>query len=73
MIPSMIPSCASRYLVIKTSQSELWVNCIQSKLKRPERRQWRRSDVFTVNFDHIPKVILVFPLFSLNNTRHMMV
>lgn len=42
-------------------------------MKALENTIGSRSDVFTVNFDHIPKVILVFPLFSLNNTRHMMV
>ena len=27
-------------------------------------RQWRRSGVFIVNFEHISRIILVFPLFS---------
>ena len=30
----------------------------------PERRQWRRSNVFIVNFEHISNVSLVFLLFG---------
>ena len=32
----------------------------------PERRKWRRSSVFIVNFEHILYVVLVFPLLILN-------
>ena len=35
--------------------------------KTPERRQWRRSGVFIVNFDHILHLVLVFLLLTLNN------
>ena len=40
---------------------------ISSKLaiKTPERRQWRRSGVFIVNFEHISHLILVFPSLTL--------
>ena len=31
-----------------------------------ERRQWRRSGVFTVNFEHILHLVLVFLLLTLN-------
>ena len=36
-------------------RSEIW-----SKLtiETPERRQWRRSGVFIVNFEHISQVVL---------------
>ena len=33
--------------------------------KTPERRQWCRSSVFIVNFEHILHLILVFPLLTL--------
>ena len=40
---------------------------IYSKLtiKTPEQRQWRRSSVFIVNFEHISHVALVFLLLTL--------
>ena len=41
---------------------------IGSKLtiKTPERRQWRRSGVFIVNFEPISHLIQVFLFFTLN-------
>ena len=35
-------------------------------IKTPERRQWRRSGVFIVNFEHISQLFLVFLLLNLN-------
>ena len=35
-------------------------------IKTPERRQWRHSDVFIVNFEHISYLVLVFLLLTLN-------
>ena len=35
-------------------------------IKTPERRQWRRSGFFTVNFEQIAHIALVFPLLRLN-------
>ena len=34
-------------------------------IKTPEQRQWRRSSVFIVNFEHISHVALVFLLLTL--------
>ena len=34
--------------------------------KVPEQRHWRRSGVFTVNFEHISHLVLVFLLLTLN-------
>ena len=34
-------------------------------IKRPERRHWRRSDVFIVNFEHISHLVLVLLLIVL--------
>ena len=41
---------------------------ICSKLTRkiPERRHWRRSVIFIVNFEHISHLVLVFLLLTLN-------
>ena len=40
--------------------------CSKLTIKTPERRQWRRSGVFTVNFEHISHLALVFLLLTLN-------
>ena len=34
--------------------------CLQLTMKTPERRNWRRSGVFIVNFEHISHLLLVF-------------
>ena len=46
---------------------------IYSKLtiKTPERRQYCRSGVFIVNFEHIPRLNLVFLLFTLSRLVHV--
>ena len=36
--------------------------CSKLTIKTPERRYWRRSGVFIVNFEHISHVALVFLL-----------
>ena len=40
--------------------------CPKLTIKIPERRQWRRSGVFIVNFQHISRLLLVFLLLTLN-------
>ena len=40
--------------------------CSKLTTKTPERRQWRRSSVFIVNFEHISHFVLVFLLLTLN-------
>ena len=40
--------------------------CSKLTLKKPERRQWRRSGVFIVNFEHILHLVIVLLLLSLN-------
>ena len=44
---------------------------IYSKLtiKIPERRQWRSSGVFIVNFEHISHLVLVFLLLTLSSVN----
>ena len=40
--------------------------CSKLTIKTPERRQWRRSGVFIVNFEHISHLFLVFLFLTLN-------
>ena len=40
--------------------------CLKLTIKTPERRQWRPSGVFIVNFEHIPHIVLVHLLLTLN-------
>ena len=41
--------------------------CSKSTINTSERRQWRRSDVFIVNFEHISHLVLVFLLLTLRS------
>ena len=40
--------------------------CSKLTINAPERRHWRRSGVFIVNFEHISHLVLVFLLLTLN-------
>ena len=40
--------------------------CPKLTIKIPERRHWRRSGIFIVNFQHISRLLLVFLLLTLN-------
>ena len=40
--------------------------CSDLTIKIPERRQWRRSGIFFVSFEHISRFVLVFLLLTLN-------
>ena len=40
--------------------------CPKLTIKTPERRQWRHSGVFIVNFGHILHLVLVFLLLTFN-------
>ena len=40
--------------------------CSKLTIKTPERRHWRRSGFFIVNFEHISQLFLVFLLLTLN-------
>ena len=43
------------------------ITCLKLTIKTPERRQWSRSGVFTVNCEHITHLVLVFPLLTVSN------
>ena len=34
--------------------------CSKLTINTPQQRHWRRSGVFTANFEHIPQLALVF-------------
>ena len=40
--------------------------CSKLTINTPERRHWRHSGVFVVNFEHVLHLFLVFLLFTLN-------
>ena len=40
--------------------------CSKLTIKTPYRRQWRRSAIFIVNFEHISHLALVYLLLILN-------
>ena len=40
--------------------------CSKLTINTPERRHWRPSGVFIVNFEHISHLVLVFLLLTLN-------
>ena len=40
--------------------------CSKPKIIIPERRQWRRSVIFFVNFEYISRFVLVFLLLTFN-------
>ena len=40
--------------------------CSKLTMKIPQRRQWRRSGIFIVNFEHISHLVLVFLLLTLS-------
>ena len=40
--------------------------CSKLTINTPERRHWRRSGVFIVNFEHISHLVLVFLLLTLS-------
>ena len=42
------------------------ITCSKLTIKTPERRYWRRSGVFIVNFEHISHLVLVFLLLTLS-------
>ena len=40
--------------------------CSKLTIKSPLQRQWHRSGIFIVNFEHISHLVLVFLLLTLN-------
>ena len=59
----------ARIYLLKVNNGNARTMCemhLKLTINTPERRQWRRSGVFTNNFEQIPQIVLVFPLLTLN-------
>ena len=63
MLPQPAFTCSK--LTIETLEQGVKI-CSKLTIKKPERRQWSRSGVFIVNFEHISHLVLVFLLLTLN-------
>ena len=69
LIYVLYPSFPAGIYLLKVNNRNTRTRCeICSKLtiNTPERRHWRRSGVFIVNFEHISHLALVFLLLTLN-------
>ena len=51
------------YFMFKVNRTRI---CSKLTIKIPERRYWPRSGVFTVKFEHVSHLVLVFLLLTLN-------
>ena len=47
------------------AEFQIWIS-VPLTIKIPERRQWPRSGIFIVNFEHISQPVLVFLFLTLN-------
>ena len=63
----MVQKATSIYLLRVNNRNTITRSEICSKLtiKTPERRHWRRSGIFIVNFKNILQLVLVFQLLTL--------
>ena len=59
-------SVPSRHLLVHSQQSKHQSNVENLFKESVQRRQWRRSGLFTFNFEQILYIVLVFPLLTLN-------
>ena len=64
--PTSIPAGNYMFKVNNRNTRTMWELCSKLTIKAPERRQWRRSGVFIVNFEHISHLVLVFLLLTLS-------
>ena len=58
--------CKSFIIKINNRHTKKCDTCLKVTIKTPERRHWRRSGVFIVNFEHISHLFSVFLLLTLN-------
>ena len=67
MIGLIRPILASIYLlkVINRNSRTRCEICSKLEIIIPERRQWRRSGIFIVNFEYVSHLVLVFLLLTL--------
>ena len=67
--PKFIEYLPSRQSLFKVNNknTRTWCElCSKLTMKTPERRQWRCSGVFIVNFEHISLLVLVFLMLTLS-------
>ena len=60
--PSKFPAGIYMFKVNNRNTRTRYEICSKLTIKTPERRHWRRSGVFFVNFEHISHLVLVFLL-----------
>ena len=65
MFGKMIPAGNYMFKVNNRNTRTRCEICSNLAMKTPERRQWRHSGIFIVNFEHISYLILVFVLLTL--------
>ena len=63
-----IPAKIYLFKVINGNTRKRCEICSRLAIKTPERRHWRRSGVFIVNFEHISHLFLLFLLLTLNKS-----
>ena len=61
-----IPDCNYIFKINNRSTRTRCETCSKLTVKTPERRQWRRSDFFIVNFEQNSHIVLVFLLLTLS-------
>ena len=61
------PAITCSKLIMETVQQDRCEICSKLTIKIPERRHWRRSGIFIVNFEHISYLVLVFLLLTLSS------
>ena len=64
--PTLLPAGNYMFKVSNRNTRTRCEICSKLTIKTPERRLWRRSGVFIVNFKHISHLILVFRLLTLS-------
>ena len=62
----MIPAGNYMFKVNNRNTSTRCETSSKLTIKTPERRHWRRPDVFIVNFEHVSHLVLVFLLLTLD-------
>ena len=62
----MFPAGNYMFKVNNTDTRTRFEICSKLTMKTPERRHWRRSGVFIINFELVSHLVLVFLLLTLN-------
>ena len=57
---------AGNYMFKVNNKKKKCEICFELTIKIPERRQWCRSDVFIVNFEHLSHLVSMFILLTLS-------